>query len=225
MQIEINGITVEVIKKNIKNMNLRIHEDLTVTLSVPINCTYREISMFLHSKSTWIMKSLDKLKTKGVKLPLKYVTGEEFYLFGERYALEVISSARYSLILDEDKAILHAPENSDALHRERFINSFYREKLKEKIDYYLPKWEQITGLYSSSYQIKNMKTYWGTCNTRTRKIWINLQLAKKPVEALWYILLHELAHIKVYNHGPAFISILDKHMPDWKEVKSMLNKG
>ena len=70
-----------------------------------------------------------------------------------------------------------------------------------------------------------MKTYWGTCNTRTRKIWINLQLAKKPVEALWYILLHELAHIKVYNHGPAFISILDKHMPDWKEVKSMLNKG
>ncbi|MBO7148677.1 MAG: M48 family metallopeptidase [Clostridia bacterium] len=223
MQIEIDGIVVEVTKKSVKNMNLRILENLCVTLSVPKSSTYAEISGFLHSKSNWLKKNLDKMKKRGIKPAPCYVTGEEFYLFGERYTLIVIESSRYSLTIDGDKALLYATSDSDKAHREKYINSFYRKELKEKIDFYLPKWEQLTGLHSSSYQIKNMKTRWGTCNTRTKKIWINLQLAKKPLEALWYVLLHELAHIRVYDHGPAFISILDKHMPDWREKKSMLD--
>ena len=68
-----------------------------------------------------------------------------------------------------------------------------------------------------------MTTRWGTCNTQTKKIWINLQLAKKPRECLDYILLHELAHLKVRNHGKAFVAILDAHMPNWREIKRELN--
>ncbi|MBQ4137607.1 MAG: M48 family metallopeptidase [Clostridia bacterium] len=224
MQIEIDGITVSVTKKNVKNMNLRISEDLRVTLSVPKLCTYSEISRFLHSKSGWLQKNMKRLKKHSVKLTAHYVTGEDFYLFGEKYSLVVFDSPRYAITIEGDKAILYAPATSDIAHRDKFVNSFYRKKLKEKIDFYLPKWEQLTGLHASSYQIKNMKTRWGTCNTRTKKIWINLRLAKEPVECLWYVLLHELAHTRVYDHGPAFISILDKHMPDWKDIKSKLNK-
>ena len=96
--------------------------------------------------------------------------------------------------------------------------------LKEKIELYLPKWEQISGLYCDSWQTKYMTTRWGTCNTATKKIWFNLQLAKKPVECLEYVMLHELAHLKVRNHGKDFVAILDKYMPYWRETRKLLNE-
>ena len=68
-----------------------------------------------------------------------------------------------------------------------------------------------------------MTTKWGTCNTSTRKIWLNLQLAKKPIECLEYVILHELAHLKVKNHGPEFVQILDQNMPYWREYRKLLN--
>lgn len=100
--------------------------------------------------------------------------------------------------------------------------SIYRQSGFEKI--YLPKWEKITGLYCNSWQTKYMTTRWGTCNTNTRKIWFNLQLAKKPIECLEYVVLHELAHLKVRNHGKDFIAIMDQYMPYWRETKKLLNE-
>ena len=68
-----------------------------------------------------------------------------------------------------------------------------------------------------------MTTKWGTCNPSTGKIWLNLQLAKKPPECLEYVILHELAHLKVKDHGPEFVAILDRYMPMWREIKRRLN--
>jgi predicted metal-dependent hydrolase len=114
-------------------------------------------------------------------------------------------------------------ENSTVEQRGRWVNEWYREQLKEKIQKYLPKWEAITGLYPSSWQTKYMTTRWGTCNTKTGKIWFNLQLAKKPVECLEYVILHELVHLKVKNHGPDFVAMMDLHMPYWRDVRKNLN--
>ena len=88
----------------------------------------------------------------------------------------------------------------------------------------MPKWEKKTGLYCDSWQTKYMTTRWGTCNTKTKKLWFNLQLAKKPVECIEYIILHELAHLKVRNHGSDFVAILDSYMPCWRETKKKLNE-
>lgn len=115
-------------------------------------------------------------------------------------------------------------KESTAKQRQAYVNEWYRVLLKEKIELYLPKWEQITGLYCDSWQTKYMTTRWGTCNTATKKIWFNLQLAKKPVECLEYVMLHELAHLKVRNHGKDFIAILDKYMPYWRETRKLLNE-
>ena len=79
-------------------------------------------------------------------------------------------------------------------------------------------------MYCDSWQTKYMTTRWGTCNTNTKKIWLNLQLAKKPVECIEYIILHELAHLKVKNHGSDFVAILDSYMPYWREIKKKLNE-
>ena len=100
-----------------------------------------------------------------------------------------------------------------------YFASWYRALLKAEVEKHLPKLEKITGLYCSSWQSKYMTTRWGTCNTNTRKIWLNLQLAKKPIECLEYVILHELAHLKVRNHGAEFIAILDQHMSYWRDLK------
>jgi predicted metal-dependent hydrolase len=113
--------------------------------------------------------------------------------------------------------------DSTAARREKFVREWYRERLKEEITRTLPKWETATGLKCDSWHTKRMTSKWGTCNITRRKIWINLQLAQKPIECLEYIILHELAHLRVRNHNAAFAALLDKHMPFWREVKKRLN--
>lgn len=125
--------------------------------------------------------------------------------------------------LSGDTAILTVRKESSPKQRESFVNEWYRNLLKQEVAKYLPKWEKTTGLYCSSWQSKYMTTKWGTCNPTSKKIWLNLQLAKKPIECLEYVILHELAHLKVHNHGPEFTAILDQYMPYWREHKRRLN--
>lgn len=123
------------------------------------------------------------------------------------------------------QSVLTVRKESSPKQRESFVNEWYRNLLKQEVAKYLPKWEKTTGLYCSSWQSKYMTTKWGTCNTNTQKIWLNLQLAKKPIESLEYVILHELAHLKVKNHGPEFVAVLDQYMPQWQERKRLLNES
>ena len=97
--------------------------------------------------------------------------------------------------------------------------------LKAEVKKYLPKWERITGLQCSSWQSKYMTTKWGTCNTTTGKIWLNLQLAKKPIECLEYVILHELVHLRVRNHGSEFVAEMNRYLQNWREIRKQLNES
>lgn len=128
-----------------------------------------------------------------------------------------------SLALSGAKAILTVRKDSTPAQRENFVREWYRDLLKAEVARLLPKWEQITGLRPDGWQTKYMTTRWGTCNTTTRKLWLNLQLAKKTPECLEYIILHELIHLAEKNHNERFVSLMDKYMPMWREVKATLN--
>jgi len=180
--------------------------------------------MFVRTKLSWIKKQQEKFAKQPRQCEREYVSGETLYVFGQQYFLRVEYSYRgNSLVLEGNEAILTVRKESTAKQREAFVNEWYRSKLKDKIEIYLPKWEKITGLYCDSWQTKYMTTRWGTCNTNTHKIWLNLQLAKKPIECLEYVILHELAHLKVHNHSKDFVAIMDQYMPYWRETKKLLN--
>lgn len=225
MQIEISGIKIEIQKKNIKNLHLAvIPPDGKVRVSAPLHLSDESITMFIRTKLGWIKKQQAKFERQPRQSEREYISGETLYLFGQQYFLRVEYSYKgNSLILEGNEAILTVRKESTASQREAFVNEWYRSKLKEKIEIYLPKWERITGLYCDSWQTKYMTTRWGTCNTNTGKIWLNLQLAKKPIECLEYVILHELAHLKVRNHGTEFVAILDQYMPYWRSIKKTLN--
>lgn len=225
MKLEVTGVSVKIVKKDIKNMHLYVKPpDGHVEVSAPQHLSDESIAMFIRTRVGWIKKQQEKFREQPRQDAREYVSGETLYVWGKQYFLQVqYSSRRNAMKLSGSKAILTVRQESTSQQRENYVNKWYRELLKAEIEKRLPKWESISGLYCSGWQTKYMTTRWGTCNTRTGKIWINLQLAKKPYECLDYVLLHELAHLRVKDHSAAFIAILDEHMPYWREVKKQLN--
>ena len=225
MQIVIFNIPVEVIRKNIKNMHLSVlPPDGRVRVSAPAQLTDEAITMFVRTKLGWIKKQQEKFQQQPRQSERQYVSGETLYVWGKQYFLQVEYSYKgNAFTLSGDTAILTVRKESSPKQRESFVNEWYRNLLKQEVAKYLPKWEKTTGLYCSSWQSKYMTTKWGTCNPTSKKIWLNLQLAKKPIECLEYVILHELSHLKFHNHGPEFTAILDQYMPYWREHKRRLN--
>lgn len=225
MEIIVSNISVEVIRKNIKNMHLAVlPPDGRVRVSAPTQLTDEAITMFVRTKLGWIKKQQEKFQQQPRQSERQYVSGETLYVWGKQYFLQVEYSHKgNAFTLSGDTAILTVRKESSPKQRESFVNEWYRNRLKQEVAKYLPKWEKTTGLYCSSWQSKYMTTKWGTCNPTSKKIWLNLQLAKKPIECLEYVILHELAHLKVHNHGPEFTAILDQYMPYWREHKRRLN--
>ncbi len=225
METYIGDLPVEIVKKKIKNLHLAVlPPDGRVRVSAPEGLSDDAIILFTKTKIGWIRKQQEKFQNQPRQTERQYVSGETLYVWGKQYFLQVDYSYKgNSLVLSGDKAVLTVRKESTARQREAFVNEWYRRLLKEQIEKYLPVWEQRTGLHCSGWQTKYMTTRWGTCNTKSGRIWLNLQLAKKPPECLEYVILHELTHLKIKNHGKDFAAFLDSHMPYWREIKRMLN--
>ena len=220
----ISDIPIEVNKKNIKNMHLYVKPpNGSVSVSAPLNMSDEAIERFVRTKFNWIRQQRVKFDDQPRQTERQYVSGEAFYVWGKQYYLQTEYGNKNSLILLRDKAILTVRKESTAEQRENFIREWYREQLKTDIARLLPKWEGITGLKAAGWQTKYMTTSWGTCNSKTGKIWLNLQLAKKTPECLEYVILHELCHLVEKKHNERFIAMMDKHMPMWREIKATLN--
>jgi len=225
MQIIISGIAVEVCKKNIKNMHLYVKPpNGKVSVSAPIDMSDEAIERFVRTKSSWIKQQVKNFEAQPRQTEREYVSGETLYVWGKQYFLQVeYGTGKNSLVLSGDKAILTVRKDSTKEQRDSFVKEWYRDLLKRELARLLPKWENITGLKCDGWQTKYMTTRWGTCNTDKRKLWFNLQLAKKTPDCLEYIILHELLHLVERNHNAHFLSLMDKYMPYWRETKRKLN--
>ena len=227
MILEVAGISVEVLKKKIKNLHLAVlPPDGAVRVSEPETFPDAAITMFVRTRLGWIRKQRETFEQQPRQSIRRYVSGESFYLWGRQYFLSVRYGNRgNSLTLSGDRAILTVRRTSTVKQRESFVREWYRSFLKTEIEKRLPFWERKTELFCSSWQTKYMTTLWGTCNTKTGKVWLNLQLAKKPLECLDYVILHELTHLKYRRHDDCYIAFLDAHMPYWREKRKTLNES
>ena len=89
----------------------------------------------------------------------------------------------------------------------------------------MERWERTLGVSVANWRIKRMKTKWGACTVDARRIWVNLELAKKPVQCLDYILVHELCHMLERHHTERFTAIMDQHLPQWRSRRQELNSA
>jgi len=153
------------------------------------------------------------------------VTGETHYFLGCRYRLRVVLHDAPGKVFIRSRSFidLHVRPGSGSEARARVMQSWYRQQLKTLIPPLLQRWEKRLNIQASDWAIKKMKTKWGTCNADARRIWLNLELAKKPVQCLEYILVHELVHLLERHHNERFISIMNRHLPQWRSHRQLLN--
>lgn len=221
----IDDIEIQVQKKKIKNIYLRVKAPQGgVQVSAPKNMNDEAIKMFVVSKISWIKKHQEKYKNRPKQCKREYISGESVYVFGKRYTLELVYSNRCNDVkIDGDQLILQVREESTIEHRANILNEWYRENIKREIPKLLEKWQKIIGVTAEEWGVKNMKTRWGTCNVRDKRIWLNLQLAKKHPKCLEYVVVHELVHLLEKSHNNIFIGYMNKFLPNWRETKKELN--
>ncbi len=224
MKLMVDGIPVTVFRKRIKNMHLYVKApDGCVEVTAPMRMDREIIINFVHEKSGWVREKQEEFANRPRPRKRQYLSGESLYLWGRRYELQVLEGKRYGLMLEGATAWFTVRAGSTVEQRERYVAEWYRDRLKERIAVRLPAIEMQTGLHCSGWQTKNMTTRWGSCNTGTDKIWLNLWLVKKPEICLDYVILHELVHTRVRNHGADFVAMMDRLMPEWKEIRRVLN--
>jgi predicted metal-dependent hydrolase/DNA-binding Xre family transcriptional regulator len=225
MRIVISGIPIDVQKKNIKNMHLQVKPpDGHVVISAPLSVDDKAIEAYARTQLGFIKQSIAKFQEQPRASKRQYVSGETMYIWGQQYFLTFKpDNQKNSFEIQGQQIILSMSAKSTVKQRDAYVKEEYRKILKGEIEKRLPKWEKVTGLHCSSWQTKYMVTKWGACNTETGKLWFNLQLAQKPLRCLDYIILHELTHFISRRHDTAFISNMDKYMPDWRDVRKALN--
>ena len=212
MQRTIDGLSVTIVRKSIKNMHLRVlSPDGEIQITAPNRLSVSQIDRFVREKRGWIEARQQQLAERPAATNPAFADGQTVYLWGGSYTLRLEEASRgRSTLRRGQEIVLSVHPEDDTSQRESLLNDFYREALSERIAARLPLWEARTGLHPSAWQIKNMKTRWGTCNTATRKIWLNLQLAKQPPVCLDYVIAHELTHLRYPGHGQDFKAFLTR---------------
>ncbi len=223
----IDGIEIEVQKKNIKNLHLYVKPpDARVLITCPKRLSNKELERFVSKHYDWLVTKRAEVLSRAENAPkrCKYQTGDSFILWGKEFKILRQGAKRFSLEISDSTAYLFYPDSMSAEKLEAHIKEFYRAELKRKIDILLPLWENKTGLHCSSYQTKDMKTRWGTCNTKTKKLWFSLRLATRDESELNYVILHELVHTAVPNHSADFKALLFKYMPNYREIEIKMKR-
>lgn len=225
-KLQVGNVSITVAKKKIKNMYVRVlPPGGQVHITAPYSAGDDAIRMFAVSRIPWIKKQRASFEAQARQTKRQYVTGESYYVWGRRYRLDVqYSQARSRVLLTDGRLVLRIRPESTPEQHERVLNNWYRAQLKQKLQDVVQKCEQRTGVHASAWMVKNMRTKWGSCNIGRRRIWINLQLAKKSPECLTYVVIHELVHLLERTHNEVFRRYMDIFFPEWREVRASLNQ-
>lgn len=230
--IEYNGekIYFNIQRKKIKNINLKVSIDKTVTISIPYRVSLEKAKEFILSKAEWIKKQQKVYEKSSLKKDSgTFGNGVIVYLLGNPYKINIISDKNNFININNEYIDIHVKEKY--ILNQKYIKILYEKYLKEYarkiyIDLII-KYQQMIKNYKieiPELEIKKMKSRWGTCIPSKKKIVLNFSLIKTPICCIEYVVLHELSHFKYQNHSKNFYDFISMFMPDWKERKRILNK-
>ncbi len=225
--LPVAGIVVQIVRKSVKNLYLRINpSDGQVRVVAPLTTRDEAIHRVVNDQFDWIRRQQEKFTVQPFSLPLRLVSGERHYFLGQCYHLRVHERAdRHQFVLcGVSELELYVRPGSDVSQREAILSSWYRAQLKTLIPPLLGKWQPALGVQVAVWGIKRMKTRWGSCNPSARRIWLNLELIKKPVSCLEYVVVHELLHFYERYHNRHFKALLDQYLPNWRQEQQRLNE-
>lgn len=225
-RITVRGLQIAVVRKPIKNLHLGVYPpNGRVRVAAPLAVSNHAVRLAVISRLRWIRRQRARFENQPRQSRRQMVSGESHYFLGRRYRLRVIHQDGPTAVAVRSKSFveLRVQRGTTAVHRERVLLQWYRQQLKALVPPLLEKWQAVLGVQVSAWGIKKMKTKWGSCNSEAHRVWLNLELAKKPVQCLEYIVVHELGHLIERHHNDRFTAIMDKHLPHWRLHRDVLN--
>jgi predicted metal-dependent hydrolase len=219
---------VQIVRKDIKNLHLGVYPPSgRVRVAAPLRLGDEAIRLAVVSRLGWIRRQQKSFAEQERQSQREMVGGESHYCQGRRYRLVVVEHTGPAAVRFRNNSTLElrVRPGTDRKHREAVLNRWYRQWLREQLPILIAKWEPKIGVSAAEWGIKRMKTRWGTCNPDAGRIWLNLELAKKPPSCLEYILVHEMVHLLERHHSERFRELMDRLMPQWRMHRQELNRA
>jgi predicted metal-dependent hydrolase len=226
--IEVSGISVEVVRKPIKNLHLAVYPpEGRVRVSAPLRIDNEAVRLAVVSKIRWIRRHQNTFADRPRQAQREMVSGESHYFLGRRYRLRVLEHNGPSRISRKGNSELtmQVRPGTGRDKREQVLNEWYRRHMKALVPDLIAQWQPVIGVRVADWGIKKMKTRWGSCNIRDYRVWLNLELAKKPPHCLEYVLVHEMVHLLERHHNERFKALMDQFMPQWRLYRDELNQA
>lgn len=227
--MEVAGIEIELVKKDIKNLHLAVYPpDGRVRLAAPFGINEKTLELFVASKLPWIRKQQRHFAQQKRESQRQYVNRESHYFLGRRYLLRIHESGHpYRNLKVEIKnktyIELYVIPETTTEQKADLMKTWYRKQLRQVLQELVPKWERLLGVQATEVRISTMRTKWGSCSSASGRIRLNPELAKKPLDAIEYVVAHELIHLIERHHNDIFVAHLDTHLPRWKQIREELN--
>ena len=224
--LELGSVSVDVIHKDIKNIHLSVHPPTgRVRISAPHKTNIESIRLFAISKLSWIKTQQRKLQAQEREPEREYLERESHYLWGKRYLLRIEErESAPTVSLTHRQIELGIRPGSSQDKKKEVLAAWYRHEINNAINPLILKWEKTLDVKINKVFIKRMKTKWGSCNPKTGNIFLNTELAKKPLEYLEYILVHEMMHLIEPTHNERFQNLMTQCLPKWKNLRAELNQ-
>lgn len=226
--MSVGGIAVEIVRKDIRNLHLGVYPpNGRVRVAAPLRLDDEAVRLAVVSRLGWIRRKQSAFERQDRQSHREMVTGESHYFQGRRYLLDVIAHEGPPLVrlANNTTMELRVRPGADRDARARAVDRWYRNRLKEQLPLLVSKWEGGVGVTVVDARIRKMKTRWGSCSAEARRIWLNLELAKKPSSCLEYVLVHEMVHILERHHTERFRELMDGLMPSWRLARDDLNRA
>jgi predicted metal-dependent hydrolase len=222
----VSGLQVSVVRKPIKNLHLGVYPpDGRVRVAAPMAVSDAAVRVAVIGRLRWIKQKQAGFDGQSRESPREMTSGESHYYRGRRYRLQVVATDGPPRVevRGHQSLVLHVRPGATAEDRERLLQGWYRDRLREVASRLLARWQEKLGVEVAAWGIKRMKTKWGSCNPKAGRVWLNLELIKKPPACLEYVLVHELTHLLVAKHDDRFLRLMDRHLPSWRRRRAELN--
>ena len=224
-EIKIGDIPVDVILKDIKNVHLSVYPPTgRVRISAPLNSNLDTLRIYAISKLPWIKRNQTKQLSQARETPREFLERESHYVWGKRYLLKIVNVETAARVeIKHSQLVMYVRPSTPTNQLQHILDGWYREQIKSAVPELIEKWQKLMGVKVNNFYIQKMKTKWGSCNPFLGNIRLNSELAKKTIECLEYVTVHEMMHLIEPTHNSCFLTLMDKYLPNWHTIRNTLN--
>lgn len=222
----IGRVEFELKRKPVKHMRILVRPPHgSVEVVAPNDFSETAIRLAFIARLPWIKTQQRAFQQQQRQTTRQWISGETHYLWGRAYRLEVQEHAGAHRVRKASswRLQLQVQPGTTTENRGKLLDAYYRTQLQQEIVRLRARWEARLGVHLADCRIRRMRTKWGSCSIDAARVWLNLELAKKPYECVEYVFVHELIHLLERHHNDRFMAHLDHHLPDWRQRRVLLN--